>query len=148
MHSENIFEKFTTFEVFHLDISGKEIKDIHPSNIPPISITFSVFHFDISDISDNILQPENAQLISEILDVSHLKIFGKEIKVSQPLNILHILLILFKSFKYICIFFSFLVNLSISISSKIFNTLPFIIILISLLRSTNSLSNNFNVFFS
>ena len=38
--------------------------------------------------------------------------------------------------------------LSISISSTIFFVSPFIIILISLLRSINSLLNNFNILFS
>ena len=34
--------------VFHFEISGKEIKNVHPSNKQPISLTFSIFHFEIS----------------------------------------------------------------------------------------------------
>jgi hypothetical protein len=36
-----------TLFVFHLDISGKDIKDLHPLNIPLILVTLFVFHLDI-----------------------------------------------------------------------------------------------------
>ena len=39
---------FLILFVFHLDISGKEIKDEHPENIPLISSILLVFHFDKS----------------------------------------------------------------------------------------------------
>ena len=46
MHPSNIS---LTFEVFHFDISGNDINELHSRNISLISLTFEVFHFDISD---------------------------------------------------------------------------------------------------
>ena len=37
-----------TSEVFHLDILGNDIKELHPANIWLIFVTFEVFHLDIS----------------------------------------------------------------------------------------------------
>ena len=36
------------FLIFHLDISGKDINDLHPLNIPSISLTLDKFQFYIS----------------------------------------------------------------------------------------------------
>jgi len=46
------------FDVFHFDISGKDINDEHPVNINSILVTLDVFHFDISgkDINDEHLE--------------------------------------------------------------------------------------------
>ena len=35
-------------EVFHFDIFGNEINDLHPPNIKHMFLIFEVFHFDIS----------------------------------------------------------------------------------------------------
>ena len=42
-----------TLLVFHLEISGKDDNDEHPTNIPVISVTLLVFHFEISGKDDN-----------------------------------------------------------------------------------------------
>ena len=48
-----------TLFVFHLDISGKDIKELHPLNIPLILVTLFVFHLDISGNDDKDEQLEN-----------------------------------------------------------------------------------------
>ena len=40
-------------EVFHFDISGRVINELHPENILFISIRSLVFHLDISGIDIN-----------------------------------------------------------------------------------------------
>ena len=46
-------------QVFHLEISGKDNKEIHPQKISPILIILKVFHFEISGKDDNDSQPQN-----------------------------------------------------------------------------------------
>ena len=36
------------FFVFHLEISGNSIKDLHPKNKSFMVLVFSIFHFDMS----------------------------------------------------------------------------------------------------
>ena len=42
-----------TFLVFHLDISGKDIKDEHPSNIPFILVKDELFKWYLSNLKEN-----------------------------------------------------------------------------------------------
>ena len=37
-----------TLEVFHFDISGIDINELHPENIPLILLTLEILHLDIS----------------------------------------------------------------------------------------------------
>ena len=73
-----------TFIVFHLDISGKDINELHLENIPLILVTFVVFHLDISGKDINELQLENILSILVIFVVFHLDISGKDIKFFCP----------------------------------------------------------------
>ena len=48
LHPKNIFSILVTLDISHFDISGNEIKDSHSKNIPPIFLIFDVSQFDIS----------------------------------------------------------------------------------------------------
>ena len=50
---ENILLISFILDIFHLDISGNDIKELHLANIAIISVTLDVFHFDISGNSFN-----------------------------------------------------------------------------------------------
>ena len=50
---------FLTLLVFHLEISGTSINELHPEKILFISSTFSVFQLEISGKYNNDLQEEN-----------------------------------------------------------------------------------------
>ena len=70
-----------------MDISGKDIKDLHPENIWLILSIIRVPHIDISGKEINDEHPLNIEFKSEILDTFHFDISGKEINDEHPLNI-------------------------------------------------------------
>ena len=47
---------------FHLEISGNEIKDLHPLKRKEIIYIYSVFHFDISGKDSKDSHSKNSQL--------------------------------------------------------------------------------------
>ena len=52
------------FDVFHLEISGKDINEQHPENKQHIFVILPVINFEISFKDINEEHPENKQLIS------------------------------------------------------------------------------------
>ena len=70
--------------VFHLDISGNDIREEHPQNKSIISDKLFVFHSDISGSDINEEHPNKKQLILVKLYEYHLDISGKDINEEQP----------------------------------------------------------------
>ena len=69
-----------------MDISGKDINELHSLNIPFIPylpLTLEVIHVDISGNDINDFHPENIKSILLTLNVFHVDISGNEIKDSQ-----------------------------------------------------------------
>ena len=69
MHSQKIYFIFSTLDVSHFEISGKDVKEVQQSNKLSIIFTFFVFHFDIlgKDIKD--LQAQNKSFIFSIRNI-------------------------------------------------------------------------------
>ena len=63
-----------------MEISGNDINDEHPANIPLISITLLVFQLDMSGNVNKEEQKENILPILIILPVFHLEISGNDNK--------------------------------------------------------------------
>ena len=61
-----------TFEVFHLDISGIDFKDVQLLNKEFIFVIFEVFHFDISGNESKDKQLQNIEFISITLLIFHI----------------------------------------------------------------------------
>ena len=63
--------------MFHLDISGRDIKELHSENILFIFVRLDKSHFDISGNEAKLLQLENIFSILKVLSVSQFEISGK-----------------------------------------------------------------------
>ena len=52
-HFKKTLDILFTLLVFHFDISGKDFKEVHSSNIPDISVTFEISNKDNPYITVN-----------------------------------------------------------------------------------------------